>query len=137
MGAVPLVLGVNQDGWHVDGDRAGQGDGVADAAVGVYRDAVADRKAAEHPARSLGWDGLKWTGLVVFSRTSPVVRMLLCTPTAAQRAVRGGDGGGERGDHPARVDRSAGLPGLDAAEGGEGEVERPARITRYGEPGRV
>src|SRR4051794_22636610 len=31
--------------------------------------------------------GLKRTGLVVFSRTSPVVRMVLCTPTAAQRAV--------------------------------------------------
>src|SRR3954454_2059557 len=31
--------------------------------------------------------GLNRTGVVVFRRTSPVVRMVLCTPTAAPRAV--------------------------------------------------
>jgi hypothetical protein len=118
------ALGFGRGRGQVDGDGAGAGEGGADAAVGVDRDAVADRHAAEQPARSIGWKGLKGTGWVVLSRTSRVVAMLLCTPMAAQRAVGAGDGGGERGDHPARIDRSAGLAGLDAAQAGAREVQR-------------
>jgi hypothetical protein len=65
--------------------------------------------------------------LVVLSTTSPVARVVLCTPTAVH-APCWSSRGGETGDHPAGLVRDAGLVGLDAAQGGQGEVDRPARV---------